>query len=139
MSMRFRSNPPQYITAFSYASLTDVVLQLLIFFLLSSAYVIQSGVKVQLPAAVTGERGMRAQIVVSVTKEGAVYLNSKPIDRNGLRTGVSDLLKAGGDPTVVIQADRSVSLQAAVEVLDIVKSAGGTRFLIATEPVPSVE
>lgn len=133
--MRFRASGPPLLTAFSYASLTDVVLQLLIFFLLSSAYVIQSGVKVQLPKAETGERGTKAQIVVSVNADGALFLNTKPVSREQLRDGVRTMLAEQTDPVVVIQADKSVSLQQAVEAMDIVKSAGGSKMLIATEPL----
>ncbi|MEK6649351.1 MAG: biopolymer transporter ExbD [Bacteroidota bacterium] len=133
--MRFRSNAQPYLTAFSYASLTDIVLQLLIFFLLSSAYVIQSGVKVQLPKAATGERGIKAQVVVSVNAEGSFFLNTRPVSREQLLQGVRGLLQQQTDQVVVIQADKSVSLQLAVEAMDVVKAAGGTKFLIATEPV----
>jgi biopolymer transport protein ExbD len=133
--MRFRSSSPPLLTAFSYASLTDVVLQLLIFFLLSSAYVIQSGVKVQLPRSETGERGTKAQIVVSVNADGVFFLNTRPVSREQLRDGVRTMLAEQADPVVVIQADRSVSLETAVEAMDIVKSAGGSKFLIATEPL----
>ena len=133
--MRFRENTRPFLTAFSYASLTDVVLQLLIFFLLSSVFVIQSGVKVQLPKAVTGEKGTKAQIVVSVNAEGMFFLNTNGVSREQLLEGVRGLLREQSDQVVVIQADKSVSLQLAVEAMDVVKSAGGTKFLIATEPV----
>jgi len=133
--MRFRSSKQEYLAAFSYASLTDVVLQLLIFFLLSSAFVIQSGVKVQLPKALLREQETRSQIIVSVDGEGNVYLNSRPLTMDQLLTQVRDLLRKEPDQGVIIQADRNVTLQKAVEAMDAVKSAGGTRFLIATEPL----
>jgi biopolymer transport protein ExbD len=133
--MRFRSSNQTYLTAFSYASLTDVVLQLLIFFLLTSAYVIQSGVRVQLPTAVTGERGTKAKIIVSVNAEGVFFLNSRQVTRDQLKDGVHTLLTEQADPVIVLQADKTVSLQMAVEAMDIVKAAGGSKFLIATEPV----
>lgn len=133
--MRFRSSSQTYMAAFSYASLTDVVLQLLIFFLLSSTFVIQSGVKVQLPKAVTGEKGTKAQIVVTVNAEGTMFLNAKQVSREQLLEGVRGLLNSQTDQIVVIQADKTVSLQLAVEAMDVVKSAGGSKFLIATEPV----
>ncbi|HAV22456.1 MAG: hypothetical protein A2X67_00535 [Ignavibacteria bacterium GWA2_55_11] len=133
--MRFRSSKQEYLAAFSYASLTDVVLQLLIFFLLSSAFVIQSGVKVQLPKALLREQETRSQIIVSVDGEGNVYLNSRPLTMDQLLTQVRDLLRKEPDQVVIIQADRNVTLQKAVEAMDAVKSAGGTRFLIATEPL----
>ena len=133
--MRFRESQPQFLTAFSYASLTDVVLQLLIFFLLSSAYVIQSGVKVQLPRAESSERDTKSQIVVSIDVEGRFYLNTHPVQPEALTAGVRALLRENRENVVVLQADKAVTLQKAVEAMDLVKAAGATRFLIATEPV----
>ncbi|MGB2869645.1 MAG: biopolymer transporter ExbD [Bacteroidota bacterium] len=131
--MKFRTEN-KYIAAFSYASLTDVVLQLLIFFLLSSAYVIQSGIRVQLPRAVAGEQGTKSQIVVSLTDRGTLFLNNEPTSKESLGPKLSALLRSSAAPVVVINADATVSLQQAVEIMDIAKAAGGVRFLIATQP-----
>lgn len=133
--MRFRTEERQYITAFSYASLTDVVLQLLIFFLLSSAFVVQSGIKVQLPTAAPAETETKSSIIISVNEQGAIFVNAEPVPLEALPERVRTLLAGRPDQLVVLQADRTVSLQRAVEAMDAVKAGGGSRFLIATEPV----
>jgi len=132
--MQFRTEH-KFLVAFSHASLTDVVLQLLIFFLLSSSLVIQSGIKVQLPRALNKERGAKEQIVVGLTRDGAIYLNGQQIPKQSLQAALSPLLQTRTERMVVIQADRDVSLQNTVDVMDIAKSAGAVRFLIATQPV----
>lgn len=131
--MKFRTEN-KHIVAFSYASLTDVVLQLLIFFLLSSVYVIQSGIRVQLPRAVAGDQGTKSQIVVSLTDRGTLFVNNEPTSKEQLGPRLSMLLRSSPSQVVVINADASVSLQQAVEIMDIAKAAGGVRFLIATQP-----
>ena len=133
--MRFRTDDRQYITAFSYASLTDVVLQLLIFFLLSSAFVVQSGVKVHLPKAAPAETETKSSIIVSVNEQGEIFLNAEPVALDVIPDRVRTLLADRPDQLVILQADRSVSLQRAVEAMDAVKAGGGSRFLIATEPI----
>jgi biopolymer transport protein ExbD len=133
--MQFRSNQNEYLVAFSYASLTDVVLQLLIFFLLSSAFVIQSGVKVQLPKAAAAEQETKSSIVVSIDGNGGVFLNAQPVTLDELSGGIRTLLTTSADQLIILQADKSVSLQRAVDAMDAAKAGGGTRFLIATEPV----
>ncbi|MCX7984031.1 MAG: biopolymer transporter ExbD [Bacteroidetes bacterium] len=132
--MKFRSNERKYIVAFSYASLTDVVLQLLIFFLLSSAFVIQSGIKVHLPRAVHQEQETKGQITITITADGRVYLNNLNISLSALRNSLATLLEQRPNDLVVIHADRSVTLQQTVDVMDIAKSAGAVRFFIATAP-----
>jgi len=133
--MRFRTEDRQYIAAFSYASLTDVVLQLLIFFLLSSAFVVQSGVKVQLPKAGPAETETKSTIIVSVNAQGEIFINTEPVALDVLPGRVRLLLADRPDQLVILQADRTVSLQRAVEAMDAVKAGGGSRFLIATEPL----
>ena len=133
--MRFRTEDRQYITAFSYASLTDVVLQLLIFFLLSSSFVVQSGVKVELPKAAPAETETKSSIIVSVNEGGDIFINAEPVALDALPERVRALLVDRPDQMIILQADRTVSLQRAVEAMDAVKAGGGSRFLIATEPV----
>ncbi len=66
--MKFEiSNKP--LAVFSYSSLTDIVLLLVIFFLLTSQFVIQTGVKVKLPGSQTNEQAEPTQLVVTITSE----------------------------------------------------------------------
>ncbi len=133
--MKFRTEH-KHLSAFSYASLTDVVLQLLIFFLLSSTFVIQSGIKVRLPRAESGEIGNKSQIVITLTDRGAVFLNNEQVSKSALGSQLRTLLRKTDDQLVVINADKSVSLQGAVEVMDIAKASGAAKLLIATQTPP---
>jgi len=125
------------LTAFSYSSLTDIVMLLLIFFLLSSSFVIQPGIKVQLPKAETGETQTDKNITVTLTEKGQVYLNSELITIETLGQKLSSALQNGTDKVVVIKADRNVTLQNTVQVIDIAKAVGASRFMIATQPLTS--
>ena len=70
--MKFNtSNQP--LTIFSYSSLTDIVLLLVIFFLLTSQFVIQTGVKVKLPGSKTNEQSEPTRMMVTITSEGVIY------------------------------------------------------------------
>ncbi|MEX0602728.1 MAG: biopolymer transporter ExbD [Bacteroidota bacterium] len=122
------------LTVFSYSSLTDIVFLLLIFFLLSSSFVIQPGIKVQLPKAERSEQESRTQIVITVTEKGQVYLNDQVVAIEMLGGRLSQLLQSSPGEVVVIKADQAVSLQSAVQVMDIAKGVGATRLLIATQP-----
>lgn len=136
--MRFRTEH-KHLAAFSYASLTDIVLQLLIFFLLSSTLVIQSGIKVRLPTAEAAETGNKSQIVVTLTEQGKVFLNNEQVAKSALGPKLTSLLRETKDQLVIINADNSVSLQSAVEVMDIAKASGASKLLIATratQPTP---
>jgi biopolymer transport protein ExbD len=123
------------LAAFNYTSLTDVVLQLLIFFLLSSSFVVAPGIKVQVPKAVTGETGSEVSITISLTERGELFLNADRVTVQDLGHKLAGLLDKARDRIVVVRADKNVTLQNTVEVIDIAKSVGATRFMIATEPV----
>jgi len=131
--MKFKTEN-QLLTSFSYSSLTDIVLLLLIFFLLSSSFVIQPGIKVQLPKSERTEKETQRQIVVTLTEKGQIFLNDRSVTVESLGAQLSRMLATSGTDIVIIKADKTVSLQSAVQVMDIAKAVGATRLLIATEP-----
>lgn len=132
--MDFKSEQ-KLLTIFSFASLTDIVLLLLIFFLLSSSFVFQPGVKVQLPKAETGEPQADRSLIITLTEQGAIFLNTERLEVPELGPKLAALLPQMPDQVVVLKADRTVSLQQTVQVIDIAKAVGVTRFLIATQPL----
>lgn len=118
---------------FSVYSLTDIVMLLLIFFLLSSSFIIQPGIKVQLPRSETAEVHSEKSINITITKDGALYLDDERTSLEALPAKLKPKLIYSAGQVIVIQADRDISLNRAVQVIDVVKSAGGEKFLIATE------
>ncbi len=130
MKIRLHMEP---MTTFNTISLTDIIFLLLIFFLLSSTFVLQPGIKVQLP--VTTDRpdiSSEKSIVISMTREGAVYLNDELVNRIELGARLRQRVMDVGNPIVVLRADKSILIANLVEIMDIAKSAGADRFVIAT-------
>ncbi len=132
--MKFKTDN-KLLSMFSYASLTDIVFFLLIFFLLSSSFVIQPGIKVQLPHAETGEPQTERQVTITVTEGGEIFYNNEQIALADLGARLLPVIERDPENVVIIQADRTVSLQNTIEVIDIAKAVGATRFNIATEPL----
>jgi len=110
--------------------MADIVLLLLIFFLLTSSYLIQPGIKVQLPRAITKEALSEEKVSIIITKSGAVYLEDKPVDILRLPY----LLRDVKDRIILIKADRGVTIDMAVRVMDMVRRSGASKFVIATTP-----
>jgi biopolymer transport protein ExbD len=129
--MKLRSNTPP-ITSFSMQSLTDIVFLLLIFFLLSSTFILQTGIKVQLPRTTAGEPSSERTLVLSITGDGSVYLNEELVSRPLLVARIRQQL-VNRDQIIILRADKTLSLDKVVEVMNVAKTAGGSRFLIATE------
>ena len=121
-------------TTFNPISLTDIIFLLLVFFLLSSTFVLQPGVKVQLPTTTTRDISSEKSVVISLTKDGTIYLNDNPVNKLELTAQLRQKLLAVGNPIVVLRLDKNVSVEKLVEVMDISKIAGADRFVIATAP-----
>ncbi len=119
--------------AFSAISLTDIVLLLLIFFLLTSSFVVQPGIKIKLPKAASGQQDDSDKIFLTVNQHEQIFLNQKRISRSELSSALRQLLKEKPDRLVVIRADKDLSLESTIRIIDTAKLAGAERFMIATE------
>ncbi|MDP8260063.1 MAG: biopolymer transporter ExbD [Candidatus Gygaella obscura] len=113
------------------APLIDVMFLLLIFFLLTSNFVMPSGIKVSLPEASTSEMITRKNIIIVVTAENIIYLNGKLVTRKELK----DFLYKNRNKNmpVLIQIDRKTSVGRLVEVWDACREHGFLEVNIATD------
>lgn len=112
------------------APLIDVVFLLLIFFMLTSNFVLQPGIRVRLPKAVTSEIIDSGNLVVSVTAQDLTYINYKPIQTAALEDLLTDAARAGS--SVMIKADVGSSVGKIVEIWDLCRRAGIAKVNIAT-------
>lgn len=112
------------------APLIDIVFQLLIFFMLTSSFVMQPGIKVNLPKAVTSEVVKFENIELVISSENIVYLNAKIITMQELKTLLTQA--AGRNQPVLIKADKRASLGRVVEVWDMCRDSGIAQINIAT-------
>ena len=131
--MTFKSES-KVLDIFNFSSLTDIVLQLLIFFLLSSSFVMQTGIKVRLPKAETGEPQSAKNVIVTLTDAGDLYLNGEQVDLSTLGPKLATVIGKEKEQVVIIKADKTVSLKRTVEVIDVAKAVGAAKFMIATTP-----
>ena len=118
---------------FSFSSLTDIVLLLLIFFLLSSTFIIQPGIKVKLPVSDTAESTNEKSITITLTKKGLIYLNNNQVSITDLPAKWNQLMTINPEQAIIIRADKGVTIEQTVAILDIGKKLGATNFNIATE------
>jgi len=130
--MKFNiSNQP--LSVFSYSSLTDIVLLLVIFFLLTSQFVIQTGVKVKLPGSETKEQSEPTTLIVTVTEAGVVYAGDQETSIDLLPSKLSELKGVSEEHSLIIRADKTVQIDLVIQVIDAAKSVGIGKFTIETE------
>lgn len=130
--MKFESET-KLLTAFNYSSLTDIVMLLLIFFLLTSQFVITTGVQVKLPKSETSETINENQFIVTITKTNDIYFGSERISLSELADKILKSPEQQREKNLVIKADKEVPIEILIKVIDIAKSSGVNKFTIATE------
>ena len=117
--------------------LVDVMLVLLIIFMIA-APMLHQGVEVALPRADAANLPMRVEdpLVVSIDRDGNVYLQESRVAAEDLVDRVSDQIKARGDESVFLKGDREVPYGKVIEVLDILHRGGIVRVGMITERPP---
>lgn len=125
------SNQP--LSIFQYSSLTDIVFLLLIFFLLTSQFVIQTGVKVKLPGSKTNEQSLAATMIVTLTADGTIYAGSEVCSLEQLPSKLTWLKAGTTEDNLIIKADKTVAIDLMIKVIDAAKTAGIDKFTIQTE------
>lgn len=112
------------------APLIDVVFLLLIFFMLTSSFIFQPGIKVNLPKAVTSEAIHERSLVILVTNSNLVYLNDRAITTEELDSRLR--IAAKEKKPLLIKADSRASMGKIVEIWDMCRNTGISQISIAT-------
>ncbi len=114
------------------APLIDVVFLLILFFMLTANFVVSPGIKLDLPGAVSARPHAHEGVVISISRDGQIYLNERGISLGELPGKLGEGLKDAEKKTVTIQADEKINFGLAVDVLDIVKQASVEGVVIST-------
>ena len=115
------------------APLIDIVLLLLIFFMLTSNFIMQPGIKITLPKAKTAKPQEEENIIVFITKDNRIYLNDREIDIDELKEALEEKLKTAERKIVILKADEKINLGLVVKVMDIAKDAKAENLVISTQ------
>ena len=123
------------ITGINITPLVDITLVLLIIFMVTTTYIVNPSIHVDLPKAATADKTQPSTASVVITQDGVLYLNGKETTEEALRDHCRMELSKDKDLQVVVAADRDTRHGAVVHIIDVVKAAGVTRFAINTKPI----
>ncbi|WP_457552824.1 ExbD/TolR family protein [Desulfobacula sp.] len=113
------------------APLIDMVFILLIFFLVTTSFVKETGVEISRPAASTAVTKAKATILIGVTKANTIHLDHREIDIRAVRANVERYLAENPQGSVVIVADKESLTGLVISVMDACKLAGAENVSIA--------
>jgi biopolymer transport protein ExbD len=114
-------------------SLIDIVFLLLIYFLLTTNFMVDEGIKIKLPQARASAPQTEEVITVYVDQEGRAFLENREVSIEALFDRLKKMIGGQENKLVVVRADRAVMLNRAVKVMDVAKAAGAGRLCLATE------
>lgn len=132
MDFRKEDDRLEPLSLFSQSSLTDIVLLLLIFFLLTSSFVSNFGIKVDIPKAETGAQTETQFISVAVTADGEFYVDGSITSRGMLASAIREARSRKPGSTLVLRADKDAIIDNAVRVMNIAKALE-MNIIMATE------
>lgn len=132
MSAR-RHLPAQEDTELDMTPMLDIVFIMLIFFIVTTSFVKESGVTVNTPQASTAANQENANIFIAITASGEVWIDRRPVDPRSVRAIVARLHADNPEGSVIIQSDADAATGILVDIMDQVRLAGVEGIAIAAD------
>ncbi|REE08752.1 ExbD/TolR family protein [Winogradskyella pacifica] len=117
---------------FNFASMTDIVFLLLIFFMIASTLVSTNAIDIVLPKA-SGKTENKKSTAVSIKKDLTYYIDQKRVGESVLETQLISILGSQDAPTIVLRAEKSVPVENVVKVMDIA-NRNKFKVILAVQP-----
>ncbi len=111
----------------------DVVFIMLIFFIVTSTFVKESGIDVNRPQAATAVKKAKANILIAIDAHDNIWIDRRQIDVRSVRPNIERLHAENPQGSVVIQADRDSRTNTLIQVMDASRQAGVYNVSIAAE------
>ena len=111
----------------------DIVFIMLIFFIVTTSFVKESGITVNTPKAQTASQQESANIFVAIRADGEIWIDRRPVDIRAVRAVVARLHAENPQGSVVIQSDDEAATRTLVAVMDQIRLAGIEKIAIAAK------
>lgn len=118
------------ITEINVTPLVDIMLVLLIIFMVTASLIVRESLEVNLPEASTSEQRNSTMLMVTLDRAGKLFFNSAEISPNRFREQIRNARKQTPKLEAVIAADKETSHGRVVEIIDLLREEGVTRFAI---------
>lgn len=109
----------------------DVIFIMLIFFIVTTSFVKESGIEVSRPNAATAVEQKRASIFIAINDKGQIFLQKRQINIEAVRPNIEKLHAESPEGSVVIQADKNSETGVLIQVMDQIRSAGVKNISVA--------
>ncbi|MBN2008001.1 biopolymer transporter ExbD [candidate division KSB1 bacterium] len=114
-------------------SLIDVLFLLLIFFMVSSTFIEQPAMKLELPESKSAANERIKDVVLEVRTSDELYINGEKVNQDVLEKRLTEILPTLEEPTLILKADKTVPYGIVVGIMDVAKITGYEKIVIATQ------
>lgn len=114
------------------APLIDIVFLLLVFFMLTSTYLVPEAIELDLPESSSASVMEPTPITVLLDQTGQLALNGELIKLDKLRMAIETLLNEDADSAITLKSDAHTEVQQLLKVMDEIRAAGGSNVALAT-------
>ncbi len=114
--------------------LVDVLFILIIFFTVSSTFLEQPGIKLELPKAVSAQPEKVEKAILVISPEEKLFFRGEPISKEDLPAILQKTMANSTDRSLIVSADKEVHHGLVVEIMDIARQNGVKKLVISTEP-----
>jgi biopolymer transport protein ExbD len=118
--------------ALNLTSLIDVLFILIIFFTVSSTFLEQPGIQLQLPEAETSETHTVQKVVIYINKDGKIYVNGDSVSVENMIESIQQLVSAQTEKSVVLEADSDISHGFVIRIMDKLRKNGIYKIVVST-------
>ena len=113
-------------------SLIDVLFILIIFFSVSSTFLEQPGIELDLPKAISSKAHTAQKVIIYVDKDENIFLNDNIVSLSNLKTEMKKLANIRKDQSIVLKADASVHHGLVISIMDLLRQQGIYKIVIST-------
>ncbi len=112
--------------------MVDMLFLILLFFLVTSSFIEQPNIKLELPSTKYASTSKIEERVLTISQDGKLFFQNEPVERKNLVTVLKNAFSKHDDRTLVLRADKNVPYGVVVDVMDAAKGAGLKRVVAPT-------
>ena len=112
----------------------DIVFIMLIFFIVTTSFIKETGIDPQRPTAQTAAAKPRGNILIGVDVNGFIWINKQRVELNQIRQLVEDAVNENPESSAIVIADEGSATGVVIQVMDQVQLGGVVDIAVAAEP-----
>jgi biopolymer transport protein ExbD len=111
----------------------DIILVVLIIFMITTPFILKPSININLPKAASGQDTTPSELTITIAADGKTLLNGKPASDDEISEFARSALAKSTETQAIISADKDVPHGRVIGVIDVVKTAGITKFAITID------